>query len=251
MEFEMSNNRFVVKTMFYTIRLSVIALLCACCILVFNHFYHIKRYSMELLKDLNIFIFFDKDFEDDVSHVDKLIQATGIVVVKEYVNAQNAHLKAVEKNPFLKSIFVPEISKSFQSYAVVGPKHTPNEKFLSSVKCTLEKIHGVDEIVFNVENFKQYVKIENLLLFYRKIFFIFFTLILILTIYKCVFFTATHSSNIRKVITNIFSCIVSSLCGFLILWIVCIYTQYPLLIDNVVVLLLIIPFVTSVGVLLE
>jgi cell division transport system permease protein len=206
---------------------------------------------MELSKDLNIFIFFDKDSENDVSHFDKLIQATGLVVLKEYVNAQNAYLKAVEKNPFLKSVFVPGISTSFQAYAVVGPKYTPNEKFLSSIRSVLEKIRGVDEVVFNVETFKQYVKIENLLLFYRKIFFVFFTLILIFTVYKCVFFTAIHSFNIRKIITNISLCIVSSLCGFLILWVVCIYTQYPLLVDHGVVLLLIIPFITSVGVLLE
>jgi cell division transport system permease protein len=206
---------------------------------------------MELLKDLNIFIFFDKDFEDDASHVDKLIQATGILVVKEYVNAQNAYLKAVEKNPFLKNIFVPGIPKSIQTYVVVSPKYTPNEKFLSSIRSTLEKIHGVDEVVFNAKAFKEYVKIENLLMFYKKIFLIFFTLIVVLAVYKCVFFTAIHSSSVRKIITNISSCVVSSLCGFFVFWIVCIYAQYPLLVDRIVVLLLIIPFIVSVGVLLE
>jgi len=246
----MSSIKFETKTAFYTIRLSVIAILCACCALILNHFYQVKRYSIELSKELNIFVFFNKDFEDK-SYIYRLIQATGVVVVREYVDAQNAYLKAVEKNSFLKDIFVPGIPKSIQAYAIVSPKYIPNEQFLSCIRNKLEKIHDVDEVVFNVEIFKHYIKIGNLLLFYRKIFVIFLILILILAIYKCIFFITAHSYNVKKIMTKIFLYVVSSMCGFLVLWTVCICMHYPLLVDYGVVLLLITPFVASIGVLLE
>ncbi|MDR3256548.1 MAG: hypothetical protein LBT18_02695 [Endomicrobium sp.] len=245
----MNNSQSIIKTVSNVVKLSVIAILCAFCILISNHYYQIKNYSVKLSKELNIIIFFDKNFKEDVS-VNEAIEATGVVFLKEYVNAQEAYLKAVEKNPFLKDISISDAAKSIQAYAVVSPKSIPDEDFLSAMRTTLESIPGVDEIVFNMDVFKQYVEVENLLSFYRKIFFIFIIIIFVLFVFKCIFFIMESESSMKKLVINVFSYLLSSACGFLILWTVCVYVQHTLLLDDVAILS-IIPFTASLGIVLD
>ncbi|MDR0800306.1 MAG: hypothetical protein LBN01_02095 [Endomicrobium sp.] len=245
----MKVSRFTIKTAYKILKLAALAFLCAFCILVSSHYYRIKGYAGSLSENLNIIVFFDKNSKDDAVVKDE-IGATGLVSVKEYVNSSEAYAKAVEKNPFLKDISVPDIVKSIQSYAVVAPKSVPDKNFLSKMRTALEGISGVDEIVLDISVFEHYSKIEDLLSFYRKIFLIFAAVIFVLFIFKCIFFFMEQESNAKKLAVNVFSYLLSSAFGFLVLWIVCIYTQYPLLIDKTAVLS-IIPFVAVLGVILS
>ncbi|MDR0820424.1 MAG: hypothetical protein LBN19_02740 [Endomicrobium sp.] len=245
----MKIGKFTIKTASESLKLVAVASLCAFCILVSGHYYRIKDYAKILSENLNIVVFFDKNSADDAV-IRGEIEATGLVSVKEYVNAAEAYSKAVEKNPFLKDISVPDAAKSVQSYALVAPKSIPYENFLSEMKSVLERISGIDEIVFDMPVFKHYAEIENLLLFYRKIFFVFAVIIFILFVFKCIFFVLEQKLDTRKIVANIFPYLLSSASGFLILWTVCICVRYPLLTDKIAIFS-IIPFIAVLGVILD
>ncbi|MDR3253758.1 MAG: hypothetical protein LBT07_02185 [Endomicrobium sp.] len=245
----MKNKKSKIKLAFKILKFIGIASFCAFCILASNHYYQIKDYASRLSDDVKIIVFFDKNSKDNTS-VTAEIEATGIVSVKEYVNARKAYLQAVEKNPFLKNLVGTNDLKAIQAYAVVIPKSIPNEKFLAEMKNMLSGIIGIDELVFDTPLFKHYVKTKNLLLFYLKIFFVFIIVVFILFILKCIFFIIENSENTRKLITNIFLYLSSSAFGFLILWAVCIYVHYPLSIYATPIAS-IISFTAALGVILE
>jgi cell division transport system permease protein len=245
----MKINKFTMKTASESLKLVTVASLCAFCILVSGHYYRLKNYAKTLSENLNIVVFFDKNSADDAV-ISEEIEATGLVSVKEYVNAAKAYSKAVEKNPFLKDISVPDAAKSVQSYVLVTPKSVPYESFLSEMRSVLERISGIDEIVFDTSVFKHYTEIENFLSFYRKIFFVFAIIIFILFVFKCVFFVLEQELNARKIATNIFPYLLSSLTGFLILWTVCICVRHSLLTDKIAIFS-IISFIAVLGVILD
>jgi cell division transport system permease protein len=245
----MKINKFTMKTASGSLKLVTVASLCAFCILVSGHYYQLKNYAKTLSENLNIVVFFDKNSADDAV-ISGEIEATGLVSVKEYVNAAEAYSKAVEKNPFLKDISVPDAAKSVQSYVLVAPKSIPYESFLSEMRSVLEKISGIDEIVFDMSVFKHYTEIENLLSFYRKIFFVFAVIIFILFIFKCIFFVLEQGLVTRKIVANIFSYLLSSAVGFLILWTVCICVRHPLLTDKIAIFSIIL-FISVLGVILD
>ncbi|GHT05995.1 hypothetical protein AGMMS5026_01510 [Endomicrobiia bacterium] len=241
--------KFTIKTASESLKLITVASLCAFCILVSGHYYRIKNYAKTLSETLNIVVFFDKNSVDDTV-ISREIEATGLVSVKEYVNAVEAYSKAVERNPFLKDISVPDAAKSIQAYVLVTPKSIPYENFLSKMKNVLERISGIDEVVFDMTVFKHYTEIENLLSFCRKIFFVFAVIIFILFVFKCIFFVLEQELDTRKIVANIFSYLLSSMSGFLILWTICICARYPLLIDKIAIFS-IVPFIAVLGAVLD
>ncbi len=133
---------------------------------------------------------------------------------------------------------------------LVTPRSIPYESFLSDVRSVLERISGIDEIVLDTPVFKHYAEIENLLSFYRKIFFVFAVIVFILFVFKCVFFVLERELDARKLVANIFPYLLSSSIGFLILWTICICVRHPLLTDKIAIFS-IIPFVTVLGVILD
>jgi cell division transport system permease protein len=245
----MKIGKFTMKTASKSLKLVTVASLCTFCILVSGHYYRVKNYLETLSENLNIVVFFDKNAADDAVII-REIEATGLVSVKEYVNAAEAYSKAVEKNPFLKDIFVPGATKSVQSYVLVTPKSISYENFLSEGRSVLERVPGKDEIVVDIPVFKHYVEIENLLSFFQKIFFIFTVIIFIFFVFKCIFFVLEQELGTRKIVANISSYLLSSLTGFLILWAACICVRHPLLIDKIAIFS-IIPFITVLGVILD
>jgi cell division transport system permease protein len=245
----MKINKFTIKTASELLKLAVVASLCAFCILVSGHYCRLKNYAKTLSENLNIVVFFEKNSTDDAV-IREEIETTGLVSVKEYVNVAEAYSKAVEKNPFLKDISVPDAAKSVQSYVLVAPRSIPNKNFLSEMRSVLERISGVDEIVLDTSVFKHYAEIENLLSFYRKIFFIFAIFILILFVFKCTLFVLEQELDVRKIAANIFLYLLSSSTGFLILWTVCICSRHPLLFDKIAIFS-IIPFTAVLGIILD
>ncbi|OEG71103.1 hypothetical protein ATZ36_16230 [Candidatus Endomicrobiellum trichonymphae] len=245
----MKIGKFTMKTASESLKFVIVASLCAFCILVSGHYCRIKNYAKTLSENLNIAVFFDKNSADDAA-IRGEIEATGLVSVKEYVSAAEAYSKAVEKNPFLKNISVPDVAKSVQSYVLVTLKSIPYENFLSEMRSALERISGIDEIVFDIPVFKHYAEIENLLSFSRKIFFVFAVIIFILFVFKCIFFVLEQEFDTKKIAANIFLYLLSSAVGFIILWTVCICVRYPLLTDKIVIFS-IIPFIAALGVILD
>ncbi len=237
----MKINKFTIKTTSKSLKFVAVTSLCVFCILVSGQYYRLKNYAKTLSENLNIVVFFDKNFTEDAV-IRGEIEATGLVSVKKYVTAAEAYSKAVEKNPFLKDISVPDAAKSVQSYALVTPKSIPHENFLSEIRSVLERICGIDEIVLDTPVFKHYAEIEDLLSFYRKIFFVFAIVIFILFVFKCISSALQQELDAKKIAANIFSYLMSSSAGFLILWIVCICARHPLLTDKIAIFS-IIPFV--------
>jgi cell division transport system permease protein len=245
----MKINKFTIKTASESLKLAVVASLCAFCFLVSGHYCQLKNYAKTLSGNLNMVVFFDKNSTDDAVII-REIETTGLVSVKEYVSVAEAYSKAVKKNPFLKDVFVPDAAKSIQSYALVAPKSMPNENFLEEMRGVLERVSGIDEIVFDTPVFKHYTEIENLLSFFRKIFFIFAGIVFILFVFKCILFVLEQKLDVRKIAANIFLYLLSSSTGFLVLWTVCICSRHPLLFDKTAIFS-IIPFITVLGVILD
>jgi cell division transport system permease protein len=230
-------------------KFAALALLSAFCFLVASHYCYTRNYAAALFKHLNVIVFFDKSSKDDAATVEK-IEATGLVRMKEYVNSAEAYLKAVEKNPFLKDISVPDSAKAIQSYAVLAPDFIPVESVLLEMKNTLKNIPGVDEIIVDIPVFERYVKVKNLLSSYQKIFIIFEIAVFILFIFKCAFFTVEYESNSRSLVLSILLNFLSSAFGFFVLWFLCICMHWPLLIDGGAVLSMA-SFVAFIGVILN
>jgi cell division transport system permease protein len=231
----MENRKYVLKITSNAIKLFTIALLSIVFILSVNHYYQVKDYSVSLLKNLNVIVFFNSNMQDNES-IKSELEISDLVSVKEYVNAADAYSKAIEKNPFLKSISVPDDAKSIQPYAVVTPKNVPYEDFLLEMRSSLEAVKDVDEIIFDISAFKHYVEIKNLLSFYHKVFFIFAVIIFALFIVKCVCEIVNQESGLRILIKDIFSYLMASSFGFIALWSICLYFQHMLFIEDKAIL---------------
>ncbi|MDR1259995.1 MAG: hypothetical protein LBJ68_01270 [Endomicrobium sp.] len=225
----MVNKKFTIEFAHKILKFFALAFFYIFCIFGVDHYYKIRDYASKLYDNVKIIVFFNKNFNDDLSlSVIKKIKDTGLVDVKEYVTAQEACLRAIEKNPFLKNIVEENNFEIIQSYAVTVPKFIPNEKFLLNVKNMLNKIHAIDELVYDTFLFNNYVKIKNLLLFYMRVFFIFSIIIFILFILKCILFMIKKNKNTKKLISNIFLYLLVSIFSYVVLLIICFYMHYPL-----------------------
>jgi cell division transport system permease protein len=248
-ELVMKNEKPMTYLVFNLIKFAVLVMFCVIFVLIANHFCTIKDYAKSLSKNLNVIVFFDNNAKEEKSLKEDL-ENTGFVLLKEYVDKSKAYSKAIEANPFLKNVSVPNDAKSIEAYAVVIPKSIPDENFLLKMRNSLERVSNVSEVVFDASIFKQYVKFEKMLLSYHNIFFTFVVLIFVLFILKCVFFIAREELNSKKLIKKLLEYILASSLGFLATWATCVFTQYPLSIGDVSVLCAI-PFSAFVGVVLD
>jgi cell division transport system permease protein len=245
----MGNDKPVVNMMSCAVKFVAVTLLCIFFIFTANHYYQIKDYAASLSRDLNIIIFFDKNAKEGKT-IKNEIERIGLVSVKEYVDASEAYLKAVEKNPFLKNIAVPDDVKSIQAYAVVTSITTPDENFLSEMRKGLEGITGVDEIVFDASVFKRYVEVVNLILLYRNVSSIFILATLILFIIRCVLYIWEQKSSRIKFAKNAFTYLTAAAFGFLAIFMMCAYLKYTLSVDEHAVLLIVV-FTAVIGIILD
>ncbi|MDR3071625.1 MAG: hypothetical protein LBU29_03440 [Endomicrobium sp.] len=239
----MEKKESVLKAVSTVIKFVGVAFFCIFFVLIINHFYRIKEYATALSKNLNVAIFFDNNVRDN-ENVVKAIEATQLVSVREHVNASEAYAKAVKKNPILKDVSVPDDLKAMQAYVVVVPKSIPDEDFILKMRNSLEKISGIDEVVFDASAFEHYVKIENLKLFCQKISCIFVVLILILFILKVV--SSFLKGGLKESAKNIFSYVIASAFGFFAVWIV----QYSLVISGGAILCSIF-FAAIIGIIMD
>jgi len=241
----------VVKIADNIIKFISVMLLCFFCILISRHYYQVKNYATVLRGSLNVIIFFTENSpEGDMCTIER-IKATNLVSIRKYVSASEAYLEAVKKNPFLEDILISSNTKSsIQAYAIATFRLISSEKLMSNTKKTLERISGVDEVVFDVPVFEQYMKTKNLLSLYKKVFFVFEVAGFILFILKFTLFIIMYKLNIKKLIVDIFLYLLCTIFAFFIFWIVCTYMHYPLLINNITILS-IMPLVIALGVILS
>jgi cell division transport system permease protein len=245
----MKNKKTIVNTVFNSVKFATLALFCVFFVLIANHFCRVKDYAESLSRYLNITVFFDNNAKENGS-VKEDLENTGFVSVKEYVNTSEAYSKAIERNPFLKDVSVPGDVKSIEAYAVVTPKSMPDENFLLEMRNSLEQVSNVDEVVFDISVFKQYVEVKKTLLLYHKIFFIFAVSVFVLFVLKCVFFVTREELNDKKLVKKFVAYTFASALGFLAMWSVCVFVQYPLSINDASILC-IIPFTAVLGVVLD
>ncbi|MDR2666099.1 MAG: hypothetical protein LBB92_01440 [Endomicrobium sp.] len=239
----------VIKIANNIIKFTAVTLLCFFCILVSRHYYQIKNYSATLYRNLNIVIFFNENSSKEDMDIIEEIKATNLVFIKEYVSASEAYSRAIKKDPILKDIS-SDIKSSIQAYAIAIFRTIPKKNLILNMKKTLEKISGVDEVVFDMSIFEQYLKTKSLLSFQKKIFLIFGITVFILFTFKCIFFIIEYKLSIKKFVIDIFLYLSYSMFAFLIFWIVCTYMDYPLLI-NEITLLSVVPFVAALGIILN
>ena len=238
-----------IKAASKVLKFIAIASVAAFCVLASNHYYQIKQYSQNLLPELNMTVFLDKNCEDGAKVCDA-IGALGFVNIDEYVRAEEAYLKAVEKNPFLKDISVPGDSEVFQPYIKASPMSMPTEEFLIAARNAVAQVDDVSEVVFNPGNFKQYERAVNILSFYQRLIIVFSALMLIMLIIQSILFIFESEENTRKLVTNSIAYLVAASAGFVGMWSVCLFAQYPILIDETAAFF-IIPLSAALGIIFK
>lgn len=238
-----------VKAASKVLKFAAIAIVSAFCVLAADHYYQIEKYTQSLIPKLDMTIFIDKNCEDD-SEVCDAIEALGFVTINEYVNSEEAYSKAVEKNPFLKDISVPGDSDIFQSYIKAFPLDLPTEDYLVLARNAVSDIDNVHEIVFNPEKFKEYVRSKNLLNVCKMILMAFAIAMAVLLIVQSVLFVLQSEENSRKLVTNAIAYLLAASLGFVCAWSVCLFIQYPLIIDEIAAFY-IIPLIASFGIILK
>jgi hypothetical protein len=212
-----------------------------------NHYYQIKNYAETLSEELKIFVFFDKNSNDE--EILKSINSEALVSVKDYVDPIEAYKKTVEKNPLLSNLSLPDDSKSMQAYAIVKPESIPDNDFLLEMRTILERINGVDEVVFDAPDFLHYAKIQKQLLIYKKVFFVAISVSFVFLVLKFVLSYIAGSSILKK-LKGFFSYFLASSLGFLLFWLLCTHMRYSLLISETAVMILI-PFTSIIGVMFD
>ncbi|MDR1928495.1 MAG: hypothetical protein LBQ07_00150 [Endomicrobium sp.] len=247
----LQKREYILKIIFDTVRFFAFVFFCSFLILVVNYFYNFNNYVVSLSKKLNIVIFFDNNFKE-YKNIKEKIENNEMVFLKEYADTSSAYLKFIN-NKLTKEICIPDIEKSIQAYAIVTPKSIPNAAFLVKMKKELGKIYGVEEIVYDEDVFKEYVKIERTFFFYKKMFLIFILSIFILFVIKCVFFIFTRKVVIKNIIKNIILSIFSCCISFFLLQMFCIFTRSSsiILINNFIILFLIAIFTFMLDVILS
>lgn len=238
-----------IKAASKVLKFAAITSVSAFCFLAANHYYQIEEYTQSLIPKLNLTVFIDKNCEDDAEVCDA-IEALGFVTITEYISSEDVYAKAVEKNPFLRDISVPGDSEIFQSYIKASPAELPTEDFLVIARNAVAGVNNVEEIVFNPEHFREYVRSKNILTFYQKLFMIFGIIMLAFLIAQCVLFVIENEANTRKLITNSAAYLLASCAGFLLVWSICLFIQYPLLIDELAAFC-IIPLTAAFGIIFK
>jgi hypothetical protein len=245
----MKNEKTITLTTFNLIKFLALFFTCIFFILLINHFYQIKNYLLTLSNNLDIIIFFDKDL-NDYEKIKEELESTSLVSFKKYVDAAEAYLIAIEKNPFLKDISASGDIKSIQAYAIVTPKLIPDETFIIEMEKSLENISNIEDIVFDSSSFKHYVKTKKNKLLYQKLFFLFGLVVLSLFAFKCAVVFAKKELSSRKLIEDILLYFLICVCASIVTWSICAFIQYTLLIDYVGVLCTI-SITTALGIILD
>ncbi|MCL1972462.1 MAG: hypothetical protein FWG57_05685 [Endomicrobia bacterium] len=235
-----------IKTASKIIKFVSIAVISGFCVFAADHYYRIENHARELLPKLSMTVFIDKNCNDD-AQVCEAIEALGFVTVSEYVHSKNVYDKAVEKNPFLKDVSVPGDSEIFQSYVKASPSSFPTEDFLVAARNAVSGVENVSEVVFNPEVFKEYARVKNLLDFYRKILLIFAVIIIVLLISQSILFILESEDNTRKFIIGAISYLIAASIGFVVVWGICLFMQYPLIINEIAAFY-IIPLTAAFGI---
>jgi cell division transport system permease protein len=224
------------KTASRVLRLSSAAFLCASFVFAANRYYEVKAVSENLFSQIQIIVFFDRQNRDCDKTVSE-IEAQGLLNLAEYVPSEQAYSKAVEKNPFLKEVSVPQDANYFASYAVFSPADVPTAEYLTLMRAAVMQTEGVDDIVFNSAFCKEYVKTENDLLFYKSAAALFAIIMFAFFALQCLLIMLNRGERSKKtaakrLLIEIGAYLISSSAGFVVFWGVCQFVQYPLLIGE-------------------
>ncbi|MDR0823088.1 MAG: hypothetical protein LBN20_04845 [Endomicrobium sp.] len=229
------------------IKFVVLALFSAFSVLLANHYYYLQNYALNLSSDINIVVFIDKASKDDAVICDA-IEALGLVTIDEYVNSKDVYARAVEANPFLKDVVVPGSENSFQSYVKVSPKELPTEDYMADLRNELYKIDNIDDVIFDVSLFKHYAQIKASALFYQFASIVFAASIFVLLLFNILIGITAKEERMRNILSRFIAYMFSATAGFLIIWTVCLFYNYPLLLGQEAIFI-IIPLTASLGIL--
>lgn len=232
-----------------TLKFAALAVFCSFGVLSVDHYYRLEEYAAELSSKFNMIVFLDKACKDG-SKACEDIGALGFLSVDEHVTAEDVYAGAVEKNPFLKDISVPGDKEAFQAYVKVTPLDLPTEEFLVIARNSLMQIENVDEVVFDASVFNDYVKAKNTVILLQKTGLVFALAMFVLFLAQSVLFVLEKEGNARKYISNTIAYLIMSSLGFVAVWGVCVFMQYPLLLDEKAAFF-IIPLSAAIGIIFK
>jgi cell division protein FtsX len=248
----MRNGRKISKTTSEILRCVTLACLCIFFTIIANNYYQIKNYASALSEELKIFVFFDKNLNaNECEKTLKSIDSTESILIKEYVNADEAYRRVVKQNPFLGRVCLSDNSKSVQSYAIAKLQSIPDSSnFLCGIKNALDSIRGVEEVVFDTLSFLHYAKIQKQLSLYEKSFFIVVLSFLIILIFKFLLAYIAGANMLHKGLMFLM-CILSSSIGFLLFFVMCKYYWHCSLLVPPKILTALIFFSSVIGIVFD
>lgn len=234
----MENSSF--RTLARVIKYLSIMSFCAFCTLCVDYYYQLENRIKVIEESLDIDVFVKTD-QDSKTISDK-IEKLDMVQIKEYVSPNRSYQLALQQNPFLKEFEVPNKEQAYQGYFRVFPKqqHTSKDG-LSLIRKAIEDIVEVDEVVFDKNAFSKYFELENVFNFYTIAGTIFGFIIAFLFLFKVILFICFQKESRKRIVLNFFKYLIAAILGFVFVWSICLYLQYPLLIKQVAAFYLI-PF---------
>jgi cell division transport system permease protein len=225
------------------LKFTAAAILCAGAVLTMNMFFQEKDRAASLYADLNFHIFLNKNLSEIENATVQNISNLDLLDIVEYVPSNEVYKRAVEKNPFLGNVSVPNVATVFQSYIVATPATILTAQALKTIEDAFYGMESVDELVFDKAAFLQFIALEEKLKFYQKAGYILAGAFAALFLIEFVIFMFAAKEKRKKFLLSFCICFIGAIAGFWLLQGLSAYINYALTVDQISALLAI-PFTT-------
>jgi cell division transport system permease protein len=224
-----------------TMKFFLTAALSALCVMILNHYFQMEQERRDIGSQLGVYVFLNKNASQEIAAQE--IQALNGVAITDEVPSKEVYRRAVEKNPFLAEIAVPDAANAFQSYFVLSPQVLPDDAFMNSLKESLYKMEGVDELVYDQDLFWRYIKLSNDLLHCRIAVYIFagLSLLFFLLSFALSFADRENEQNWKSFLVTFGVYLVAAIGGFWGVWGLFSILKLPMFVDQISSLI-VIPF---------
>ena len=224
-----------------TMKFFLTAALSALCVMILNHFFQMEQERRDLGSQLGVYVFLNKNASQEIVRGE--IESLSGVSIADEVPSKEVYRRAVERNPFLAEIAVPDAANAFQSYFILSPQVLPDDSFMNSLKESLYKAEGVDELVYDQDSFWRYIKLSNDLLYCRIAVYIFAGLALLFFIlsFALSIVDREHEQAWKTFLVTFGVYLVAAIGGFWGIWGIFSLMKLPMFVDQISSLI-VIPF---------
>lgn len=231
-----------ISKIFKYVLITVINILC---IFVLQYYINLQSDISKSLSSLKIAIFINESEEHPQDEIINTVSNYGKLTNMELVSSEDSE-RFNNINPELES-FVPKEAMIFPSFILANGININSLKELQSVKNDLLNFEFIEDVVYDQKAYKMFLDNRILLNKYKKIFKIFFCLMIIVFVLKILFFII---KNLYKdILTEIGFGILAGLCAYAIICLTTIFNQDPIFMLSGQVLYVIIPLSSMVSLL--